>query len=581
MGYVLGIDLGTSRTAAAIVRGGQASVVALSDNAMTMPSMVFMRADGPPLIGEPARRRGQQDPTCLAREFKRRFGDETPLVLGPASASPDELSGLVLRHVVELVAEREGGEPDALAVTHPANWGGFRRDLLRRHVQALGLDNVDLVAEPHAAAIDFAASERFPDGGVVAVYDLGGGTFDATVLRRSADGFTQVGEAKGLERLGGIDFDEMIFHHVVDLAGLDDGSLVTADLVAVRRLRDDCRAAKEALSDDEETSVTVRLGGAERHVVLTRPELETMIRPSVAESVRCLRSVIVDSGTTVDAIAAVLLVGGSVRIPLVRQLLDAELHRPIVMTSHPKESVALGAARWAARRVLLPVSPAPRPAVPSPAPVLRAIPHPAPTQPLPARAPARQVATPIPRRSRPRSGSAAIVMLSLLLLAGAAVGTLVLVRRDRNAADEAPPTNAPARDTAARSAQVVEPLRPLGSGEAGELYGRYLALLMSDRFDEAWSLMTPGYQGQFLSDKHPGLTSRQNWERFYRDDILDAEVIRANSVTGSSTRQVVRFVVRFILPAGRQDDTSDVTVIRDPSGRALIADYLFRGKTKL
>ena len=136
MGYVLGIDLGTSCTVAAVFRNGRADIVPLSDHSATMPSMVFVRDDagGGLLVGDAARRRGQEDPIRLAREFKRRFGDATPLVLGNARFTAEELTAVMLRHVVDFVAQREGGRPDQVVVAHPANWGEYRRELLRREV---------------------------------------------------------------------------------------------------------------------------------------------------------------------------------------------------------------------------------------------------------------------------------------------------------------------------------------------------------------------------------------------------------------------------------------------------------------
>lgn len=351
MGYVLGIDLGTSRTAAAVFRNGRADVVPLSDHAATMPSMVFVRDDDEMLVGEAARRRGNDEPTRLAREFKRRFGDETPLVLGSKSLTAEQLTAALLRHVVDFVAQREGGAPDKVVVAHPANWGTYRRELLRREVSAAGLPPAQLVTEPAAAAVHYASGERVAVGDVIAVYDLGGGTFDATVLRRTATGFAQVGEPKGIERLGGMDFDEAVFQHVVDEAGLEDAALTDHDVSALLRLRDECRQAKEALSDDQEATIPVLVGSVNRRVKLTRDELEAMIRPSLRESVHCLRTAILDSGVKTDDISAVLMVGGSSRIPLASSMVRTELTRPVVFTSNPKEAVALGAARIGAGAV--------------------------------------------------------------------------------------------------------------------------------------------------------------------------------------------------------------------------------------
>lgn len=343
MGYVLGIDLGTSRTAAAIFRNGRADVIPLSDHAATMPSMVFVRDDASVVVGEAARRRGHEDPSRLAREFKRRFGDTTPLVLGNASLTAEQLTATLLKHVVDHVSAREGGLPDRVVVAHPANWGTYRRELLR--AELAGLPRAQLVSEPDAAAVHFASGERQAVGDIIAVYDLGGGTFDAAVLRRTATGFEQVGEPKGIERLGGIDFDEAVFQHVASVSGLDAATTTDADLPALLRLRDDCQSAKEALSDDLEVSVPVMVAGINTRVRITRAELETMIRPALKESVACLKAAIKDAGLTPHQVSAILMVGGSSRIPLAAEMVRIELERPVVFTSNPKEAVALGAAR--------------------------------------------------------------------------------------------------------------------------------------------------------------------------------------------------------------------------------------------
>jgi actin-like ATPase involved in cell morphogenesis len=345
VGYVLGIDLGTSRTAAAIMRGDRVDVVPLSDHAATMPSMVFVRTDGSLVLGDAARRRGHEDPVRLAREFKRRFGDTTPLVLGDASLTAEQLTASLLTHVVNHVSAREGGLPDRVVVAHPANWGTYRRELLRREVAKAGLPPAMLVSEPDAAAIHYAASERMNVGDVIGVYDLGGGTFDAAVLRRTERGFVQAGEPKGIERLGGVDFDEAVFQYVQAQAGLDADEATPEDLAAYLRLRDDCQSAKEALSDDDDAVVPVMVGSVNTRVRITRQQFESMIKSSIRETVQCLRIAIIDSGLQASDLSAVLLVGGSARIPLAATMIRTELELPVVLTSNPKECVAMGAAR--------------------------------------------------------------------------------------------------------------------------------------------------------------------------------------------------------------------------------------------
>jgi actin-like ATPase involved in cell morphogenesis len=351
--YSIGIDLGTTYTAAAVYRDGAATTCLLGSRGATIPSLVFLRDDQVVLTGEAAERRGVVEPTRLAREFKRRVGDSAPIMLGQAPYSAERLMAALLHDVVAAVATREGGDPAHVAVSHPANWGPFKVDLLSHALDLAGLRSVTLLTEPVAAAVHYASKERIEPGSVVAVYDLGGGTFDAAVLRKTDGGFETLGEPEGIERLGGIDFDEAVFAYVrTELAGkLEelDGNDPSAR-VAVARLRRECVAAKEALSADSDTAIPVALPNAHTDIRISRAELEPMIRPAIAETIEALRRAIERSGVRSDDLDAVLLVGGSSQIPLVAQMVSSALGRPVAADAHPKNAVAMGAAVVAARQ---------------------------------------------------------------------------------------------------------------------------------------------------------------------------------------------------------------------------------------
>ncbi|MEJ7845808.1 MAG: Hsp70 family protein, partial [Acidimicrobiales bacterium] len=352
--YQLGIDLGTTYTAAAVHRDGRVEVVGLSDRAMVIPSVLYLRDDGEVLAGDAANRRGLTDPARAAREFKRRLGDPTPILVGGAPYGAEVLTARLLRWVIDRVAAREGAYPDALAVTHPANWGGYKLDLLRQAVDHAGFGGypVTLLTEPEAAAVHYASQQRVPPGAAVAVYDLGGGTFDAAVLRRTESRFELLGRPQGIERLGGIDFDAAVLAH---LDAALDGAVSALDsddpdaIAATSRLRADVVDGKEALSSDIATLVPVRLPATTTTVRLTRSELEDLLRPALYETIGALRRAIDSAGTTAAQLHAVLLVGGSSRIPLVAELLTADLGRPVVVDAHPKHGVAQGAAIAAAQ----------------------------------------------------------------------------------------------------------------------------------------------------------------------------------------------------------------------------------------
>jgi molecular chaperone DnaK len=349
--YQLGVDLGTTFTAAASIRDGRAEVATLGTRSLEIPSVVLLRQDGELLIGEAAERRSQTEPDRFAREFKRRMGDPTPVLLGGSPFSAHALSARLLRGVVKVVADREGEMPDHVVVTCPANWGDYKRELLDQAVHQADIGPVTIATEPEAAAVHYASTTRVAAGEVVAVYDLGGGTFDAAVLRNTGDGFELLGDPRGIEQLGGVYFDEAVFSWVVShmsdaFAQLDPDDPGAA--AAATRLRRDCIDAKEALSYDTDTAIPVVLPNQRTEVRLTRRELEDMVRPSLVDTVEALRRSIDSAGLTPDDLKSILLVGGSSRIPLVGQMLVSELGRPVAIDVHPKHAVALGAAHLAA-----------------------------------------------------------------------------------------------------------------------------------------------------------------------------------------------------------------------------------------
>ncbi|MFN2494820.1 MAG: Hsp70 family protein [Pseudonocardiaceae bacterium] len=350
--YALGIDIGTSYTAAATwcPDGPQnrAEVVVLGNRAASVASVLVMTEDRTVLVGEAAERRAISTPDRVIRQFKRRIGDDTPLFVGGEPYPAHDLAATMVRWVIDRVTEREGGPADRIAVTHPASWGPYKKDLLRAALSAHDPDNLSFLAEPAAAAISYASLERVEAGTTIAVYDLGGGTFDAAVVRKTGAGsFTLLGTPEGLEQLGGADFDEAVFAHVRARLGAEMDALDIEDpsmLSGLARLRRECTEAKEALSSDTEVAIPVLLPGINTQVRLVRSEFEDMIRPALEETVEALYRAIRSADLTSQDLGAVLLVGGSSRVPLVAQMVSAELGCPVVVDADPKTTIALGAA---------------------------------------------------------------------------------------------------------------------------------------------------------------------------------------------------------------------------------------------
>jgi molecular chaperone DnaK len=353
MNYVLAIDVGTSFTAAAVSRFSEGASPApeclpLGLRGTAVPSVVYYPEEGPLLVGEAAERRGLDFPGRVVREFKRRVGDAVPISVGELSLPPEDVFATMARWVVDRATEREGAPPTEVILTHPAAWGSHRTSVILAAMAAKGLDNVTLVPEPEAAALYYASQVRVEVGSTIAVYDLGGGTFDTAVLRKAASNrFQLMGRPEGIENLGGADFDAEVFRYVAEHTGDVLSKLNPADAgvrSALGRLRRECVEAKEALSSDSEANISVLLPGFQQQIRLVRSEFEGLIEDSVRDTVEALEQALAQLELEPADLSAVLLIGGSSRIPLVAQLISEQLDRPIAVDADPKSSICLGAA---------------------------------------------------------------------------------------------------------------------------------------------------------------------------------------------------------------------------------------------
>jgi molecular chaperone DnaK len=357
--YVVGIDLGTTYTAAAIMRGSVVEICPLGTTSAQVPTVVVHRENGEVLTGEAAERRSASEPTRTAREFKRRLGDPVPIIVGGSPYGAEALMAEMLQAIVAQIAEREGKPPATIVLTHPANYTEYKRGLLLEAARLAGLqlDRVRLITEPEAAAIAYGHRQKIEANEIIAVYDFGGGTFDAAVVRSTDNGFELAGAPEGMERLGGIDFDQAVLFHVDAVL---DGMVSAADgddpqvRAGQARLREECRAAKEALSSDTDATIAVSLPGVQTDVRLTREELEQMVRPRIAETVKALERTIASAGLTNDDVSRVLLVGGSSRMPIVGQIVRESIGRPVSTDADPKLAIAIGAAVHAAPTLVPP-----------------------------------------------------------------------------------------------------------------------------------------------------------------------------------------------------------------------------------
>ncbi|WP_207454531.1 Hsp70 family protein [Herbiconiux sp. SYSU D00978] len=353
MTYALGVDVGTSFTAAAITRRDEVPrTLTLGQRGDAVPTVIHLDADGEIRVGEAAERRGVTEPERVIREFKRRIGDSVPILAGDLEITPQDAFASMARWVVDRAEEREGEPPASVTITHPAGWGDYKLGLVRDALAGVGLADAALLPEPEAAALHYAAQERVPEGSCIGVYDLGAGTFDVALLRKAeGDAFVPVGRPDGLEHVGGADFDDAVLRHVVQsmpdaFAGLDTED--TDVRVALARLRRECTEAKEALSFDSEAAIPVVLPGTHGQVRLVRAEFEAMIADEVRRTIDAFARVVNAAGLRYDELGVILLIGGSSRIPLIAELLSAEFGRPVAVDADPKSAICLGAAASAA-----------------------------------------------------------------------------------------------------------------------------------------------------------------------------------------------------------------------------------------
>ncbi|WP_125131228.1 Hsp70 family protein [Microbacterium sp. 10M-3C3] len=363
--YFLAIDIGTSRTSAATARWAPdgsliAAPFALGRSSDNTPTVAFA-ADGDVLFGDAAERRGATQPDRLIREFKRRVGDDVPILAGDRAFTPEELYAEAVDWVARAVIEREGATPAGIALTVPAAWGAYRAEHVRDAIAVRGWRDVLIVTEPEAAARHYEASSPLAAGRALAVYDFGGGTFDAVVLRKEADGSVHlVGQPSGLADLGGADFDDLLVRHVVRAAHVDAVQLSgdVAGRMALAALRRECVEAKESLSFDSEAVVPVLVSNDQRTVRVSRDEFELMIADDLERTLAAFEDALETAGTAAADIEAILLTGGSSRIPRVAQMLSERFDRPIAVDADPKAIIALGAARIAADAAAADAAPA-------------------------------------------------------------------------------------------------------------------------------------------------------------------------------------------------------------------------------
>lgn len=351
MGRVIGVDLGTTFSLVATVDGGRPRIVEDRGERL-VPSVVGFTPKGDLLVGVPARNQYAVEPENTVRSIKRKMGGDETVTLAGKKYTPQEISALILRKLKQM-AERDLGEPvERAVITVPAFFTDAARQATRDAGEIAGLEVARIVNEPTAAALAYGL-DRAGDQRAV-VYDLGGGTFDVSIVDLS-EGVIEVRASHGNTQLGGDDFDDLIVNHVADQFQAEHGVDVRQDRRAFARLSRAAEQAKIALSDAPYTRIveeyiTQKDGRQALHldVELSRQTFEELIRPLVRTTLESVDRALSDAGLRPRDLQTALLVGGSTRIPLVRAMVARHLGREPRGDVHPDEAVALGAAIQAA-----------------------------------------------------------------------------------------------------------------------------------------------------------------------------------------------------------------------------------------
>ncbi|MFY9975447.1 MAG: Hsp70 family protein, partial [Chromatiaceae bacterium] len=346
---IIGIDLGTTNSEVAVVQDGRTRVIEV-DGSRLLPSVVGLADDGALLVGQAARNQVALYPERTVRSIKRRMGEDIKVPMGPESYTPQEISALILKRLKRAAEQELGQAINKAVITVPAYFSDAQRQATRDAGELAGLEVVRIINEPTAAALAYEVDH--PQGKTILVYDLGGGTFDVSVVRVARD-VTEVLSSHGNNHLGGDDFDARIVDHLIAHLG-SQGQDPSDNRTAMARLTRAAEAAKIALSDapfaliQEEYLLEHAGAPVNLSLELSREEYEAMIAPYIGETLEAVHIALKGAGLTVSDLDEVLLVGGATRTPLVQRRLEEELRMQPRSEVDPDLCVANGAAIQAA-----------------------------------------------------------------------------------------------------------------------------------------------------------------------------------------------------------------------------------------
>ncbi len=346
-GPIIGIDLGTTNSVVSLYEGGEAKVIENSEGSRTTPSVVAFNEDGEKLVGAPAKRQSVTNSENTVSSIKRHMGEEYEVELNGEDYTPEQISAFILQKLKKEAEDYLGQEVKRAVITVPAYFNDSQRQATKNAGRIAGLHVERIINEPTAAALAYGLDEEAEQN--VAVYDLGGGTFDISILD-IGDGVIEVKSTHGDTKLGGDDFDEEIINWMADEFKKKHGVDLRDDPMALQRLRDAAEEAKVELSAAKQTNINLPFVTADesgpKHLDLDlkRSEFEQMIDSYINKTLDICEEVVNEADLSVDDVHEVILVGGSTRVPAVADAVSDYFGREPHKGVNPDEVVSIGAA---------------------------------------------------------------------------------------------------------------------------------------------------------------------------------------------------------------------------------------------
>ncbi len=348
MAKVIGIDLGTTNSCVAVLEGGEPTVITNAEGNRTTPSVVGFAKNGERLVGETAKRQAVTNPERTVASIKRHMGEDFSVEIDGKKYTPQDISAMILSKLKADAESYLGEKVSEAVITVPAYFSDAQKQATKDSGKIAGLDVKRIINEPTAASLAYGLDKEEGDHKIL-VYDLGGGTFDVSVLQLG-DGVFEVLATNGDTHLGGDDFDNKIMNYLADQFSQEHGVDLRADKMALQRLKEASEKAKKELSSAQTTNINLPFitvtqdGPLHMNVDLTRAKFEQLTADLVERSVAPMQKAMQDAGVTNSDIAKVILVGGSTRIPAVQEAVKKVTGKEPFKGINPDECVAVGAA---------------------------------------------------------------------------------------------------------------------------------------------------------------------------------------------------------------------------------------------